>query len=186
MLRTGFKVVLLSAGAALVAGAVVVRAVFASDDLLSVGAVAPDLTGKDASGKSISLFSQKRRFAVVYFYPKDETPGCTKEACAFRDASAQLAAAGVTVFAVSRDGDASHREFRDKHQLPFPMVADPSGEVQRAYRVPSVMIGTGLASRVTFLVGPDGKIVKVWPKVNPLVNAREVLDTVAALGAKPR
>jgi thioredoxin-dependent peroxiredoxin len=158
----------------------------AADNLLPVGAVAPEVEGQSAAGIPIKLSAQRGKFAVVYFYPKDETTGCTKEACAFRDASERFVRAGITIFAVSRDDEASHRQFRAHHELPFPMVADSGGVVQRAYGVPSVFPGISMASRVTFLVGPDGKIARVWPKVDPLVNAREVLDAVASLQAKPK
>jgi thioredoxin-dependent peroxiredoxin len=153
-------------------------------DPLPVGAPAPEVVGKDAAGTAFKLSAQKGHFAVVYFYPKDETAGCTKEACAFRDASADYAKKGITVFAVSRDDDASHKGFRDHYHLQFPMVADTSGEVQKAYGVPSIAPAVAIASRVTFLVGPDGKIARVWPKVDPVVNAKEVLEAVAALSAK--
>ncbi len=150
--------------------------------LLPVGAVAPEVEGKAPAGAAVKLSSQKGKFAVVYFYPKDETPGCTKEACAFRDAFDQFVKAGVTIFAVSRDPEASHNGFREHYKLPFPMVADVSGAVQRAYHVPEIR--PGLAARVTFLVGPDGKIAKVWPEVDPGVNATQVLDAVAAAKTK--
>jgi thioredoxin-dependent peroxiredoxin len=151
---------------------------------LTVGSTAPEVEGKDAAGTTFKLSALKGHFAVVYFYPKDETAGCTKEACAFRDSFDKFVKAGVTIFAVSRDDDTSHQGFREHYRLPFPMVADTTGSVQRAYGVPSVMPGIDIASRVTFLVGPDGKIARVWPKVDPVVNAKEVLETVAALGAK--
>jgi thioredoxin-dependent peroxiredoxin len=159
----------------------------ADEGLLPVGAVAPEVEGKDASGAvvklSASLSAAKGRSAIVYFYPKDETPGCTKEACAFRDAYDKFVKAGVTIFAVSRDTEASHKGFREHFKLPFPMVADPSGAVQKAYRVP----GDVVAKRVSFLVGPDGKIARVWPSVDPVVHAGEVLEAAAALKkpAKP-
>jgi peroxiredoxin Q/BCP len=156
----------------------------AADDLLAVGAAAPDLIGKDTAGAPVKLSAQKGRFAVVYFYPKDETLGCTKEACAFRDAFDKFVKADVTIFAVSRDPEASHRAFREHYKLPFPMVADDSGAVQRAYGVPAVKPGVDIAARVTFLVGPDGKIARIWPKVDPVVNAGEVLGAVAALQPK--
>jgi peroxiredoxin Q/BCP len=156
----------------------------ANDSLLPVGAVAPEVVGTDASGKTFKLSAQKGHFAVVYFYPKDETTGCTKEACAFRDASADYAKKGITIFAVSRDSDASHKGFREHYHLPFPMVADTSGELQKVYGVPSVAPGLGISSRVTFLVGPEGKLARVWPKVDPVVNAKEVLDAVTTLSAK--
>jgi thioredoxin-dependent peroxiredoxin len=156
----------------------------ADDGLLPIGASAPDLTGKDVTGAPMKLSAQKGRFAVVYFYPKDETLGCTKEACSFRDAYEKFVNAGVTSFAVSRDPDASHVSFREHYHLQFPMVADPTGVVQRAYKVPPVKAGAEITARVTFLVGPDGKIARVWPKVDPVVNASQVLDAVAELGAK--
>ena len=168
----------------IVAGLFVVARSHANDSLLPVGATAPEVTGNDAAGTTFKLSAQKGHFAVVYFYPKDETAGCTKEACAFRDASDKFIKAGVTIFAVSRQDEASHKSFREHNHLPFPMVADTSGAVQRAYGVPSVMPGVDIAARVTFLVGPDGKIAHVWPKVDPVVNAKEVLDAVAQLGGK--
>lgn len=146
--------------------------------LLAVGAAAPEVQGQDGAGKVKKLSQQKGHFAVVYFYPKDETLGCTKEACAFRDAFDKFVKAGVTIFAVSRDDEASHRAFREHQHLPFPMVADTSGAVQHAYGVPPVKPDATMTARVTFLVGPDGKIARVWPKVDPVVNATEVLDAV--------
>ncbi len=165
--------------------ALVARGLASDASLLPVGATAPDVEGKDAAGTPVKLSAQKGKFAVVYFYPKDETAGCTKEACAFRDASDKFLKAGVTIFAVSRDSDASHKGFREHYHLPFPMAADTSGAVQKAYGVPSVLPGVDIAARVTFLVGPDGKIARVWPKVDPVVNANEVLGAVAELKGKP-
>jgi thioredoxin-dependent peroxiredoxin len=152
----------------------------AAQEPLAVGAVAPDLVGTDADGGKQRLSDVKGKLAVVYFYPKDDTPGCTKEACAFRDAFDKYKAAGVTIFGVSRDSEESHRKFRQNHSLPFPLVADESGDVQRAYGVPSKM-GI-MAARMTFLVGRDGKIAHVWPDVDPGVHAVEVL--AAALAQK--
>jgi thioredoxin-dependent peroxiredoxin len=145
---------------------------------LAVGAAAPDLVGTNADGSKQRLSQVEGEFAVVYFYPKDDTPGCTKEACAFRDAFDKYKAAGVTIFGVSRDSEESHRKFRKNHSLPFPLVADESGDVQRAYGVPSKM-GT-MAARMSFLVGRDGKITRVWPDVDPGVHAVEVLAAVEA------
>jgi peroxiredoxin Q/BCP len=154
----------------------------AEQTLLPIGAVAPDVEGKNAEGAPVKLSTELHngRFAIVYFYPKDETPGCTKEACAFRDAYDKFVKAGVTIFAVSRDSEESHRGFRAHYKLPFPMVADPSGAVQRAYRVP----GEAVAQRVSFLVAPDGKVARVWPKVDPVQHANEVLEAVATVKGK--
>jgi peroxiredoxin Q/BCP len=146
--------------------------------LLPIGSAAPDLEGHDAQGKSVRLSERRGHVDVVYFYPKDETPGCTHEACAFRDAFDRYTARGITIFGVSRDSDASHEQFRHKNALPFPLVADEGGVVQRAYGVSGVL---GMASRVTFLVGPDGKIARVWPDVDPGVHAAEVLAAAEAL-----
>ena len=148
--------------------------------LLPVGAAAPEVVGADAKGATFKLSAGKKgKFAIVYFYPKDDTPGCTKEACAFRDAFDKFVKAGVTIFAVSRDSEPSHKAFREKYTLPFPLVADTSGAVQRAYRVPNRV--WGIAARVTFLVGPDGKIARVFPDVDPGVNAKELLGIIATL-----
>jgi peroxiredoxin Q/BCP len=144
--------------------------------LLPAGAVAPDFAGHDLTGKTVRLSDARGHAAVVYFYPKDGTPGCTTEACAFRDAWRQYEQRGVAVFGVSRDSDESHKEFRAKHSLPFPLVADEDGSVDRAYGVPSLL---GMSKRVTFLVSADGKITHVWPDVDPGVHADEVLRALA-------
>ena len=149
--------------------------------LLPVGSPAPDVVGEDAQGNTVKLSDAKGKMAVVYFYPKDGTPGCTKQACAFRDAFDKLAQAGVVVFGVSRDSVESHRKFRKEHNLPFPMVADESGDVARAYGVPSKFLI--MSSRVTFLVDGNGKIVRVWPDVDPAVDAQRVLEAAGELQA---
>lgn len=148
---------------------------------LPVGVRAPDLVGEDPAGKPVRLSEVGSHFALVYFYPKDETPGCTKEACAFRDAFERYGRAGVVIFGVSRDSQQSHREFRKKHSLPFPLVADESGAIQQAYGVPSRY--GGLAKRMSFLIDPKGLIAHVWPDVDPGVHAEEVLSTVQSLRA---
>ena len=146
--------------------------------MLQAGAHAPDVQGRDVTGQSVRLEEPSRKPAIVYFYPKDDTPGCTKEACAFRDAFDQFKQAGVTVFGVSRDTASSHEAFRKKHSLPFVLVSDESGDVQKAYGVSSFF---SMPSRVSFLVGRDGKIAKVWPKVDPVMHASEVLAEAKAL-----
>jgi peroxiredoxin Q/BCP len=147
--------------------------------LLAVGAQAPDVEGKDAKGQAQRLSDRRGKVSIVYFYPKDGTPGCTKEACAFRDTFDRFNQRGVTIFGVSRDDEASHAKFRAEHSLPFPLVADPSGAIQKAYGVPDKM--PGLASRVTFLVAADGRIAKVWPDVDPAVHADEVFSAIEQL-----
>src|SRR5262249_23966310 len=124
--------------------------------LLPVGASAPDVSATDATGKVVRLSEMRGHPVVVYFYPKDETPGCTKEACAFRDAWTKYESAGVSIVGVSHDSEESHKAFRDHHHLPFPLVADTDGGVQRAYGVPNGLFG--LTSRVSFLVAADGTV----------------------------
>lgn len=150
--------------------------------LLPVGAPAPDLVGEGPSGERVRLSSKRGQAAVVYFYPMDETPGCTKEACAFRDAFDRYTERHVTIFGVSQDSAESHREFRAEEKLPFPLVADEDGSVTRAYGVPSRL---GMSSRVTFLIGRDGRVVRLWPDVDPGVHASEVLAAVEELAPAP-
>lgn len=145
--------------------------------LLPAGMVAPDVTGAAGDGGSAKLSAGRGQAAVVYFYPKDETPGCTKEACAFRDAFTGYEARHVAIFGISRDSEESHRSFRAKHALPFLLVADEDGSIARAYGVPSAF---GMTSRVTFLVGKDGRILRVWPNVDPGIHATEVLAAIDA------
>lgn len=146
--------------------------------LLPVGAEAPDVEAVDAAGAATHLSALRGQAVVVYFYPADGTPGCTKEACAFRDAWEKLKGAHVAVIGVSSQSRESHLAFeKDKH-LPFPLVADETGAVQRAYGVPKGLFGY---SRVSFLVDAGGKIARVWPDVDPAVHADDVLAAAGAL-----
>lgn len=148
--------------------------------LLPVGAAAPEVAGADNDNHVVRLSAVRGRPAVVYFYPKDATPGCTKEACAFRDAFDSYTARHVSIFAVSRDGEATHREFRATHHLPFPLVADEDGAIANAYGVESTL---GMTARVTFLINAEGRVARVWRDVDPGVHASEVLKAVDALPA---
>jgi len=147
--------------------------------LLQVGAAAPEVVAETPQGEPLRLSSLRGELVAVYFYPKDETPGCTKQACAFRDAWDRLQSAGVHVIGISHDDQASHRKFAAHHELPFPLAADPKGELQAAYGVPSKL--PGISARVTFLVGRDGKIARVWPEVDPAVDASNVLAAAGQL-----
>jgi thioredoxin-dependent peroxiredoxin len=144
--------------------------------LLPVGAIAPDVEGHDPSGKIIHLSEVRGNPAVVYFYPKDGTPGCTTEACAFRDAFKGYEAKHIVVFGVSRDSTDSHAKFAAHHALPFPLVADEDGAISRAYGVSQFL---GMDARVTFLVAADGRVAHVWPNVDPGVHADQVLAAAA-------
>lgn len=147
--------------------------------VLAVGAAAPEIVAETPEGTQLRLSSLRGELVAVYFYPKDETPGCTKQACAFRDAWDRLKAAGVRVIGVSRDDQASHRAFAKHHALPFALAADRQGELQAAWGVPSRL--PGVSARVTFLVGRDGKIARVWPEVDPTVDVSNVLAAAAEL-----
>ncbi len=146
--------------------------------LLPVGAAAPEVIGVDGSGTSTRLSSLRGRAVVVYFYPADGTPGCTKEACAFRDAWEKLQSAHVAVIGVSSQSRESHLAFEKQQHLPFPLASDRGGAVQQAYVVPKGLFGY---SRVSFLVDASGNVVKVWPDVDPALHADEVLAAAKAL-----
>ena len=145
--------------------------------LLPAGAETPALSAKDQQGHEVSLRAGVP--TLVYFYPKDGTPGCTKEACALRDAWQSYERLKVRVVGVSADTDESHREFAKEHGLPFSLVADPDHEWSRAFGVGTF---AGLDSRVSFLVGADNKIRKVYDDVDPGVHAEQVLRDAVALG----
>jgi peroxiredoxin Q/BCP len=153
-----------------------------SEGLLAAGAQAPEVEGFDASGTSTRLSSLRGQPAVVYFYPKDGTPGCTKEACAFRDAWDKYQRAHVAVMGVSSQSRESHAEFQKEHHLPFPLVPDEGGSAQRAYGVSKGLFGY---ARVTFLVDASGKIARVWPDVDPAIHADEVLAAAWSLTPTP-
>ena len=140
--------------------------------LLPVGALAPEVVGEAPDGSVTRLTAVRGHAAVVYFYPKDGTPGCTKEACAFRDAFSRYQRLQVTIFGVSRDSSETHAEFRERHHLPFSLVADANGAIARAYGVSSPL---NMSARVTFLIGADGRVARVWPDVDPALHANEVL-----------
>ena len=144
---------------------------------LSVGDPTPKLTATAHDGTTIDL-SALDEPTVVYFYPKDGTPGCTKEACAFRDVWTEYQDAGVGVIGVSTDDLDSHREFAAEHELPFPLVADPELAWAKSF---GVNARAGFVERVSFLLAPDGTIAKIYPGVDPGVHAREVLDDAADL-----
>ena len=152
--------------------------------LPAVGQAAQDFTLPSTKGMDVTLSQLKGKTVVLYFYPKDETPGCTKEACDFRDRTAELERAGVVVLGVSNDGLESHQHFKEKQKLPFPLLADVDAKVsklygvygkQRVYGIPY----TGI-QRTTFVIGKDGRIARVWPKVSVNGHVGEVLEFVSA------
>jgi peroxiredoxin Q/BCP len=146
--------------------------------MLQPGTQAPELAAIDQHGQTHTLASERGHPVVVYFYPKDATPGCTKEACAFRDVWDRYKSAGVQVFGVSADDQASHEKFAVDQKLPFPLLADPNHVWIDAFGVPTRV---GMPSRVTFLIAPDGKIAKTYPSVDPGVHATQVLADAEAV-----
>ena len=136
---------------------------------LEEGDVAPDFTLPTDGGDSISLSALKGKPVVLYFYPKDDTPGCTKEACGFRDAQADFSSIGATVIGVSKDSVAKHDKFKAKYELNFPLAADEDGTVCEAYGtwVEKSMYGRKYMGidRATFLIDANGKLAKIWRKV---------------------
>jgi thioredoxin-dependent peroxiredoxin len=148
------------------------------EGLLQAGATPPDLSAVDQQGKTHRLSEERGHPVIVYFYPKDNTPGCTKEACAFRDSWDRYQKAGVQIFGVSGDDQKSHEQFAKEQKLPFPLLADPDQTWIKAFGVSTKL---GMASRVSFLVDKNGKVSKVYPEVDPGVHADEVLKDATAL-----
>lgn len=143
---------------------------------LSVGDTAPDFTVKDTNGNTVSLSDYAGKMVVLYFYPKDDTPGCTKEACGFRDSYANYQGKDIAVFGVSKDDELSHKAFTDKFSLPFPLLADTDGAITQAYDVD----GGGYAKRVTYVIDGEGKIAKVYTSVNTETHANDILAEIGA------
>jgi len=147
--------------------------------MLEPGDPAPPFTLPDTSGKQVSLKDFAGRDVILYFYPKDDTPGCTKEACGFRDAWSDLQDLGVVVLGVSGDDAASHAKFAAKYRLPFPLLSDPDHRVMTAYGAygPKTMYGKKVVGviRSTVWIGPDGRVRHHWARV---ANAAEHPDKV--------
>ena len=144
---------------------------------LAVGQAAPDFTATDQDGKSVHLADLKGHAVVVYFYPKDETPGCTKEACSFRDAWVDLKKKGVVIIGISTDNQASHKAFAEHHKLPFVLVSDPSGDIAKKYGVP---VEEGFTKRQSFVLAPDGTLKKIYRKVDVTKHAQEIAQDTAS------
>ena len=148
--------------------------------MLKEGDDAPDFNAKDQDGNDVKLADLKDQRVVLYFYPKDDTPGCTKEACSFRDAADVYKAKGIRVLGVSTDNEKSHQKFISKFQLPFDLLADTDKQIVEAYGVwgEKSMYGKKYmgTSRKTFLIDGDGKVVKIFDKVDVAAHADEVLD----------
>jgi peroxiredoxin Q/BCP len=151
--------------------------------MLEEGIIAPDFTLESDGGGQVSLSDYRGRHVVLYFYPKDDTPGCTTEACNFRDDYSDLVAAGAVVLGVSPDSVKSHDKFKVKYELPFALLSDPDHEVAEKYGAwgEKKMYGKVYMGiiRSTFVIDPEGKIIKVFPKVKPANHSQEVLAVLA-------
>ena len=139
----------------------------------------PDLDLVAEDGGHLGTAELKGQKTVLYFYPKDDTPGCTKEACAFRDRMEDYAEADIRVYGVSLDSPESHREFRAKYNLNFPLLTDEDGRASEALGV--LRENRRTANRVTFLLDPEGRISRVYPEVSPETHADEILQDAATL-----
>ena len=147
------------------------------------GDAAPLFTGQDQDGKTLKLKSLiGKKIVLLYFYPKDNTPGCTKEACGFRDRMGELQKNNVEVIGVSFDSAESHKQFIAQYKLNFRLLADPDGKIVDAYGVQ--VVGRNMARRVSFLIGLDGKIVHVTDAGNPDTHFNEMKDAIAGLKKK--
>jgi peroxiredoxin Q/BCP len=151
----------------------------------SVGDQSPPIALPDETGQIHDLADQRGRWTILYFYPKDDTPGCTVEACEFRDANQTITERGADVWGISPQGSASKRKFREKFGLPFTLLADEQHEAAEAYgswvekqNYGRTYMGT---ARTTFLVDPDGRIARTWPKVKPEGHAAEVMAALDEL-----
>ena len=147
------------------------------------GDPAPDFSGVTTDGRRVSLADYRGRKLVLYFYPKDDTPGCTRQACSLRDHNAEIAARGAAILGVSTQGEASHRAFTEKFKLNFPLLADTDGAVGRAYGTlggPSLVAklksAIGFAERVTFVIDEEGRIIHVIDRPEVGRHAEQVLD----------
>lgn len=138
---------------------------------LAVGTDAPAFTTKDTNGNTVSLSDFSGKTVVLYFYPKDDTPGCTKQACSFRDAQSEYISKGIVVLGVSADDEAGHQAFTQKYNLNFPLLADTNKSIITAYDVD----GGGYAKRVTYIIDGNGKIIDVDASVNTSTHASDVL-----------
>ena len=152
-------------------------------NLLQAGAKAPDFNTTDQSGKKVTLKDYRGKKVVLYFYPKDDTPGCTKEACAFRGHIADFKKLDVEVLGVSVDTERSHKSFAEKFKLPFTLLADTEKKIVNDYGVwgEKSMYGRKYmgTNRVTYLIDESGRIAVVFPKVKPEEHAAEILATIS-------
>jgi peroxiredoxin Q/BCP len=174
--------------------AVALRPRIARAELLKEGDIAPPFTTQMVTGDNVapmSLADFHGRKVVLYFYPKDETSGCTKEACAFRDGYSRYTNAGLVVLGCSVDSADEHKQFISKNSLPFPLLVDPDKKIAKAYGAANGIPILGLDRRITYIIDENGKILKVYPSVDPSMHATQILtdlgvgNTMPAAAASP-
>ncbi|MEE9328010.1 MAG: peroxiredoxin [Cocleimonas sp.] len=158
--------------------------IVSAEGSLIVGAQAPDFTLTDQKGQSQTLSKMKGKWIVLYFYPKDETPGCVAEACSFRDNIVAIKAKNTAVWGVSVDNNESHADFSKNHQLPFTLLADPDGKVAKRYGSLRNLLLFKIAKRHSFIIDPEGKLAKVYRNVNPKAHVAEILTDLEKLQKK--
>jgi len=154
-----------------------------ANDQVTTGNAAPEFELSDQNGQLHSLEDYRDQWIVLYFYPKDETPGCTTEACEFRDNIFAYRDLNAQILGVSLDDEDSHKAFAENHGLPFPLLADVDGDASTAYGVKTRMFGMTVAKRQTFIIGPDGTIAKHYETVKPAVHAEQVLADLKELSS---
>jgi len=143
---------------------------------LIIGENAPEFTLPDKNGIQHSLSDYRGKYVVLYFYPKNDTPGCTKEACSFRDDLSKLEQLNAKVIGISVDSEASHQKFAEKYHLPFTLLADVDGHVANAYYALTNLIFIKIAKRYTFLIDPDSKLVKIYNNVDVSNHSQQIID----------
>jgi peroxiredoxin Q/BCP len=149
--------------------------------ILKIGDDAPTFSLPGGEGKQVNLIDYKGKWVVLYFYPKDDTPGCTREACQFRDDFKILEALGAKVIGVSVDDSFSHKKFAEKYNLPFPLLSDASGEVADRYGALNNFLVIKLAKRYTYLINPQGKIAKIYLSVDTSRHSQEIIEDLKRL-----
>lgn len=150
----------------------------------ATGSVAPEFSLPDQSGKILQLADLRGQWVVLYFYPKDDTPGCTEEACQFRDDMAELKTLGAQIVGISVDNSLSHAAFARKHNLQFPLLADSDGRVASAYGALSDWLLLKVARRYTFLIDPQGRLAKSYLKVDTSRHSAEIIADLKRLTGK--
>jgi len=150
-------------------------------DVLEIDSAAPEFELQDQTGKSHFLADYHGQWVVLYFYPKDDTPGCTTEACSFRDEYRVLSALNTQILGVSMDSIESHANFSEKYSLPFPLLADIDGHVANQYGALASLGPIKFAKRHTIIISPMGKIKKVYRNVDPALHSEEVIGTLRIL-----